>query len=97
MALTSRQRSRLPRSAFVYAPKGQPRSAWKYPVPTKGQARRAGISETNRVRTARAAVSYSARRTTMGSQKRVSAVARKRAGVGTHRHRGGTGRARRRG
>jgi hypothetical protein len=98
MALTARQRNKLPRSAFVYAPRGSSRSQWKYPVPTKAQARRAGISESSRVRTARAAVSYSARKTTMGSQGRVSAVARTRAGVGVTRARvAGTGSARRRG
>ena len=45
MSLTSAQRRKLPRSAFVYAPKSAPRSSWKYPVPTRAQAKRAGISE----------------------------------------------------
>jgi len=88
MPLTAAQRKRLPRSAFVYAPKNAPRSAWKYPVPTRAQARQAGISEASRVRTARAAVSYSARRDTMGSRTRVGAVARTRAGVGSSARRG---------
>jgi hypothetical protein len=76
--MTARQRSRLPRSAFVYAPKGRPRSAWKYPVPTKAQARKAGISETQRQGIHRAAVSYSARKSTAGSKRTVGATVRKR-------------------
>jgi hypothetical protein len=82
MALTTRQRNALPRSAFVYAPKSSPRSSWKYPVPTKAQARKAGISEASRAATHRAALSYSARRTTAGSPRTVRAVvARRHAGA----------------
>jgi hypothetical protein len=77
--LRAAQRRRLPRSAFVYAPKGAPRSSWKYPVPTKGQARKAGISERQRASIHRAAVSYSARRDTSGSIGRVKSVVTKRA------------------
>jgi hypothetical protein len=80
MALSARQRAKLPRSAFVYAPKGSPRSAWKYPVPTKAQARKAGISEASRQRTHQAALSYSARRDTAGSPRRVRAVVTRRSG-----------------
>jgi hypothetical protein len=76
--LTSAQRNKLPRSAFVYAPKSAPRSAWRYPVPTKAMARRAGISEAQRQRIGRAAVSYAARRDTSGSRGRVQAVVRRR-------------------
>ena len=80
MALTTAQRNRLPRSAFGIAPKGSPRSAWKYPMPTKAQARRAGISEPTRMATLRAAKSYSARRTTAGSPRSIHPVANRRSG-----------------
>jgi hypothetical protein len=79
MALTSAQRNALPRSAFVYAPKGSPRSQWKYPVPTRAQARKAGISESQRARTHNAARSYSGRRNTAGSYRTVNKVASRRA------------------
>ena len=85
MALTAAQRRKLPRSAFVYAPKSAPRSAWRYPVPTAAQAKRAGISEASRQRIGRAAVSYSARRDTMGTRGRVQAVARRRGAVAHRR------------
>jgi hypothetical protein len=81
MALTARQRAKLPRSAFLYAPKGSPRSRWRYPVPTKAQARRAGIGEAQRQRIAKAAVSYSAHRNTIGSRRLVEPAARARAGA----------------
>jgi hypothetical protein len=81
MALTARQRARLPRSAFLYAPRGAPRSRWRYPVPTRAQARRAGIGEVQRQRIAKAAVSYSAHRNTIGSRRRVEPIARARAGA----------------
>ena len=81
MALTTAQRNKLPRSAFLYAPADKPRSAWRYPVPTKAQAQRAGISEAQRQRTAKAAVSYSARSGTIGSKRVVEPVARQRAGA----------------
>lgn len=94
MSLTAGQRRKLPRSAFVYAPKGTPRSSWRYPVPTRAQARRAGISEASRLRTARAAVSYAGRRSTSGTPARVGAVVHRRApSVG---HRGATSSGRRR-
>jgi len=43
MALTAKQRNALPDSAFVY------RRSRMYPVPTKAQARKAGISERQRL------------------------------------------------
>ena len=79
MALTAAQRRKLPRSAFVYAPKSAPRSSWKYPVPTRAQAKRAGISEGNRLRIARSAMSYAGRRSTSGTPARVGAVVHRRA------------------
>jgi hypothetical protein len=76
MALTAAQRRSLPRSAFVYH--SGPRSAWRYPVPTRAQAQRAGISEAQRVRTHNAARSYAARRSTSGSYQTVHRVAARR-------------------
>lgn len=72
MALTAKQRAKLPRSAFVYP------STRKYPVPTKTQARKAGISEKQRVATHRAAKSYAARKSTSGTPAKVNAVVHKR-------------------
>jgi hypothetical protein len=79
VSLTAAQRRKLPRAAFVYAPKGTPRSTWRYPVPTRAQAKRAGISEASRLRTARAAVSYAGHRGTSGTPARVGAVVHRRA------------------
>jgi hypothetical protein len=80
VALTARQRNRLPRSAFGIAPKGAPRSAWRYPMPTRAQAQAAGISEADRMATLRAAKSYSARATTAGSPRTIHPVANRRSG-----------------
>lgn len=77
MALTAAQRKRLPKSAFVY-PSRAP-GPGSYPVPTKVQARKAGISEKQRLATLRAAKSYAARRSTRGTPGRVNATVRKRA------------------
>lgn len=74
MALTAKQRNALPDSAFVY------RKARKYPVPTKAQAKRAGISERQRIGLHRNALSRAAQPQTMGTTGRVRAVVRKRAG-----------------
>lgn len=79
MALTSQQRKRLPNSAFVYP------STRKYPVPTKVQARKAGISEAQRLRTHRSALSFSARSATSGSPSRVRSVVNRRSSVGRRR------------
>jgi hypothetical protein len=73
MALTAKQRAKLPDSAFVYP------AARKYPAPTKTQARKAGISESQRQRTLASARAYGARSTTMGSAARINAVTSKRA------------------
>jgi hypothetical protein len=61
MALSAKQRKKLPNSAFAY------RSARKYPVPTKTQARKAGISEKQRVGLHRNALSRAAQGGTSGS------------------------------
>jgi hypothetical protein len=77
MALSAAQRRRLPRSAFAL--RSGPRSRWAYPLPTKGQARAAGISEPARQRMLRAAAAYSHRSTTRGSGPRITAAAKRRA------------------
>lgn len=94
MALTAKQRNALPRSAFVYH--SGPRSNWRYPVPTRSQARRAGISERQRLNIHRNALSRSAQRNTRGSHSTVRAhVARRHAGgVRSVSHRGGRRRGR---
>lgn len=74
MALTARQRNALPASAFAY-PKTR-----KYPVPTKAQAARAGISEAQRLRTHRNALSRAAQRNTAGSYRHVSGHVARRSG-----------------
>jgi len=74
MALTARQRSKLPASAFVYP------STRKYPVPTRAQAQKAGISEAQRLRTHRSALSYAAKKSTAGSYTKVASVVKKRSG-----------------
>ena len=68
MALTSKQRSKLPNSAFVYPSKRA------YPAPTKAQARKAGISESQRKRTLNSARSYGARKSTSGTSGRINKV-----------------------
>jgi hypothetical protein len=72
MALTAKQRNRLPSSAFVYP------SVRKYPVPTKNQARKAGISEKQRQGLHRNALSRAAQSGTMGTTGKVKSVVRKR-------------------
>lgn len=76
MALTAKQRAKLPASAFVYH--AGPRSKWRYPVPTKAQAQKAGISEKQRQRMLSTAKAYSVRPSTKGTRGRVGAVANKR-------------------
>jgi hypothetical protein len=61
MALTAKQRAKLPASAFAY-PKQR-----RYPVPTQTQAKRAGISETQRLALHRNALSRAAQSGTSGS------------------------------
>jgi len=72
MALSASQRKRLPSSAFVY-PKSR-----KYPVPTKAQAKKAGISEAQRVRLHANAKSRAAQKKTSGTSAKVNAVVHKR-------------------
>jgi hypothetical protein len=74
MALTAKQRRKLPKSAFAY-----PRQR-KYPVPTKTQAKRAGISEKQRVGLHRNALSRAAQSKTSGSYGHVAKHVSRRSG-----------------
>jgi hypothetical protein len=75
MALTAKQRAKLPSSAFAYP------STRKYPVPTKTQAKRAGISERQRLGLHRNALSRAAQKGTAGSYRHVAKhVARRSSG-----------------
>lgn len=75
MALTTRQRNALPRSAFAIP------SRRSYPMPTKAQARRAGIGERQRVNLHRNALARSTNTRTAGSYRTIAPVARRRAGT----------------
>jgi hypothetical protein len=72
MALTAKQRNKLPPSAFAYP------STKKYPVPTKKQAAKAGISEQQRQRLLNNAKSRAAQKKTMGSLRTVAKKANRR-------------------
>jgi protoporphyrinogen oxidase len=74
MALTAKQRNALPASAFVYP------SRRAYPVPTKAQAAKAGISERQRLGLHRNALSRAAQSGTTGSYATVGSKVRARAG-----------------
>lgn len=74
MALTTKQRNALPRSAFLIP------SRRAYPMPTKAQARRAGISEAQRLRTHRNALARAAQPQTGASYPRAARMARSRTG-----------------
>lgn len=85
MRLTASQRNKLPPSAFVYHPArtkaGQAKTAangYRYPVPTKAQARKAGISETQRQSIHQAALRYSGRKNTAGTRGQISRVVKAR-------------------
>jgi len=71
MALTAKQRNRLPRSAFL-----DPRNR-RFPVPTKAQARHAGIGEQQRVRTLRNALARAAQPQAAGVKKITPAMTRR--------------------
>jgi len=74
MALTAKQRNALPRSAFALP------GSRRYPMPTKAQARRAGISERQRLATHRNAVSRAAQRGTAGNVSKIRRIAATRTG-----------------
>ena len=71
MALTTKQRNKLPRSAFL-----DPVNR-RFPAPTKTQARNAGISEAQRIRTLRSALSRAAQSQAQGVKKVTPAMARR--------------------
>lgn len=71
MALTTKQRSKLPPSAFL-DPKAR-----RFPVPTQAQAKRAGISEAQRVRTLRSALSRAGQQQARGVKTVTPAAARR--------------------
>jgi hypothetical protein len=74
MALTSKQRSKLPKSAFAYP------SQRKYPVPTQSQAKKAGISERQRLGLHRNALARAAQSGTSGSYAHVARKVKARSG-----------------
>ena len=75
MALTTKQRNALPDKAFAYPKKR------KYPVPTKAQAKKAGISEKQRLAIHRNALSRAAQKGTAGTYSTVLKKVQKRSGV----------------
>lgn len=75
MALTARQRAALPRGAF-----GDPENR-RFPMPTKAQARKAGIPEAQRIRTLRNALSRSAQRQAKGVKKVTPGLAARKVGT----------------
>ena len=74
MALTAKQRNRLPDSAFAYP------SRRAFPIPTKAQAAKAGIPEGQRQRMLRNAVARAAQPHTSGSKATVQRKAKARSG-----------------
>jgi hypothetical protein len=74
MALTAKQRKALPASAFALPSKRA------YPVPTKAQARKAGISETQRLALHRNALARSTSSKTAGSYPTIAKKVRARSG-----------------
>ena len=74
MALTTQQRSALPDKAFAF-PKQR-----KYAVPTKKQAKKAGISEEQRLKLHRDALSRAVQRGTSGTYAKVAKKVQKRTG-----------------
>jgi hypothetical protein len=74
MALTAKQRNKLPKSAFAYPAKRS------YPVPTVAQAKKAGISETQRLGLHRNALARAAQSGTSGSYGHVAKHVARRAG-----------------
>ena len=74
--LSAAQRRKLPDSAFAYP------SRRAFPVPTKAQAKRAGISEGQRQRILRNASARAAQPHTAGSHAHVQRKAKARSGAG---------------
>jgi hypothetical protein len=86
MALTTRQRNKLPDSAFAMP------ASRRYPVPTKAQAKAAGISPAQNARTHASALSYAARRDTAGSYPMIAKVVKGRGVITPGRNPGNGGR-----
>lgn len=74
MALTARQRAKLPKTAFAYP------AQRAYPVPTKTQAKKAGITEKQRLGLHRNALSRAAQAGTTGSYSHVAKHVARRTG-----------------
>ena len=74
MALSAKQRAKLPATAFAYPSKRA------YPVPTKNQAKKAGIGETQRLGLHRNALARAAQSGTTGSYGHVAKHVARRAG-----------------
>jgi hypothetical protein len=74
MALTAKQRNALPRSAFAIPTRRA------YPMPTKAQARKAGIGERQRLGLHRNALARASQSNTGGSYARMGKIARARTG-----------------
>jgi hypothetical protein len=72
VALTAKQRKALPDSAFALP------GSRKYPMPTKAQAKRAGIGERQRLALHRNALARGAQKGTAGTYTTVAKVARAR-------------------
>ena len=75
MNLTAEQRNALPDKAFAYPKKR------RYAVPTKAQAKKAGIGEKQRLAIHRNALARAAQRGTAGTYSKVLKKVRKRSGV----------------
>jgi hypothetical protein len=71
-----------------------PRSNWKYPIPTKAQAKAAGISMDDMIKTHNAALSYSARSDTAASYPAIAKIVKKRGVVTPGKFKGNGGRSR---
>lgn len=76
-AATRSGSGKLPRSAFAYAPLGAPRSEWRYPVPSKAQARAVELSEADRYRLHRGSLRAASSPRTKLSYASVAAASRR--------------------
>lgn len=74
MALTAKQRNALPRNAFALP------GSRRFPIPTKTQAKAAGIPEAQRLRTIRNGLARAAQDHTAGTYPKIARLARTRAG-----------------
>jgi hypothetical protein len=86
MALTTKQRNKLPDSAFAMP------ASRRYPVPTKAQAKAAGISPAQNARTHASALSYAGRGDTASSYPAIAKVVKKRGVITPGKFKGNGGR-----